>query len=314
MLKPAVKDYVWGGTRLKTEYALECDTEIAAEGWMLSTHSDGPCTVLNGEHKGKTLDTVLALWGNGCFGKKAAAFPRFPLLIKLIDAKSALSVQVHPNDEYALENEGEFGKTEMWYVVDCDEGAELIYGFKDTLSKEEFKSAIANDTLLSVCNRVPVKPGDTFFIPAGTLHAIGGGMLIAEVQQNSNVTYRVYDYNRKGTDGKPRPLHIEKALEVTALRASTMPYSSVGNVVKRGNNTVRTLATCELFTAEHIALRGVMPLESDDTFRSLVCLRGDATVTWDEGAVAFKKGASLFVPANLPITLQGDADLLCSYL
>ena len=160
------------------------------------------------------MPKVLKLWGDKAIGKNAAAFPCFLLLIKLIDAKYRLSVRVHPDDTYALKNEGEFGKTEMWYVVDCDEGAELIYGFNREVSKEEFECRIKDNTLHEICNYVPVHKGDVFFIAADTLHAIGAGILIAAVHQNSNTTYRVSDYGRLGADGKPRPLHIEKLLDV----------------------------------------------------------------------------------------------------
>ena len=204
LLKPAIKDYIWGGRRLIDEYGFETNGEIAAEAWMLSCHKDGTNTVLNGFYAGKTLDCVLAEWG---------FTERFPILIKLIDAKQKLSVQVHPDDAYALENEGELGKTEMWYVVDCEPGAKLAYGFNENISADEFEKRIKDNTLDDFINYVPVKKGDVFFISAGTLHAIGEGILIAEVQQNSNTTYRVSDYGRLGADGKPRELHIAKSLE-----------------------------------------------------------------------------------------------------
>jgi len=223
LLKPPVKDYLWGGSRLKTEFGFQTEKEIAAEAWVLSCHKDGSCIVSNGEFAGKTLPEVLELWGDNALGEKATKFPYFPLLIKLIDAKQKLSIQVHPDDEYALANEGEFGKTEMWYVVDCDEGAELIYGFSENISKEEFERRIKDNTLTEVCNSVPVHKGDVFFISAGTLHAIGEGILIAEVQQNSNTTYRVSDYRLIDADGKPRPMHIEKAVDVTNSDKPTMP-------------------------------------------------------------------------------------------
>ena len=187
LLKPAVKDYLWGGTRLKTEYKYETDKEIAAEAWVLSCHKDGADRVENGSLAGKTLSEVIEHWGDKAIGEKAVKFPYFPLLIKLIDAKDRLSVQVHPDDEYALKNEGEFGKTEMWYVVDCDEGAQLIYGFNKELTRDEFKKSIEDNTFLDYVNKVNVKKGDVFFIEAGTLHAIGGGILLAEVQQNCNL-------------------------------------------------------------------------------------------------------------------------------
>ena len=227
-LAPAFKDYLWGGTRLRDEYGKNCDFDKVAESWELSCHKDGPSVVADGEDKGLTLREYIEKHGKAVLGTDCEAFEDFPILIKLIDAKDNLSVQVHPDNDYAQRVEGEYGKTEMWYIVDCDEGAELLYGFKHEISKEEFAERIANNTLLDVTNNVPVHKGDVFFIKAGTLHAIGKGILIAEIQQNSNTTYRIYDYGRVGKDGKPRELHVEKAKDVTKLApAEQYPDSPV---------------------------------------------------------------------------------------
>ena len=207
-LKPALKDYIWGGTRLKSDFHKTSDLERVAESWELSCHKDGPSIIENGELAGLTLDEYVKRYGTNVLGTNCSKFESFPILIKLIDAKDNLSVQVHPDNDYALRVEGEYGKTEMWYIVDCDDGAELLYGFKNSISKEEFKERIQNNTLTEVTNRVRVNKGDAFFIEAGCLHAIGKGIVIAEIQQNSNTTYRIYDYGRLGTDGKPRDLHI----------------------------------------------------------------------------------------------------------
>lgn len=314
LLKPIVKEYIWGGTRLKTEFGLACDSEIAAEAWMLSCHKDGANTVRNGEHKGKTLPEVLELWGAPAKGKNATKFQDFPLLIKLIDAKQNLSVQVHPDNDYALKNEGECGKTEMWYVIDCEEGAELIYGFKKAIDKEEFRKRIENNTLMEVCNKVPVKPGDVFFIAAGTLHAIGGGILIAEVQQNSNSTYRVYDYGRVGSDGKPRQLHIEKAMDVTKCEKPTLPYGQVRSVVKTGENTVKPLAECEFFSAALLSLKEDFAFRFTDSFVSLLCLKGHAVIHRNGENLEIAKGDSVFIPAGLAVNISGDAEILYSYV
>lgn len=314
LLKPPIKDYLWGGTRLKTEFNLECDTAIAAEGWMLSCHKDGTSIVTNGKFASKTLSSVLEEWGGDALGKNAAHFSYFPLLIKLIDAKQSLSVQVHPNDEYALQHEGEFGKTEMWYVVDCDDAAELIYGFNTVLSKDEFEKRIADNTLLDVCNHVPVQKGDVFFIEAGMLHAIGGGILIAEVQQNSNSTYRVYDFGRLGADGKPRTLHTQKAIEVTSLEPPTIPYGQVGDVIKDNKNTIRTLAQCDLFSTHLLMLQESFTVHHDDSFVSLVCLDGSATISWNDSSFRVQKGNSVFIPAGLTVEISGIATLLYSYI
>ena len=211
-LTAPLKDYLWGGTRLKEEYGKETALEKVAESWELACHRDGHSVIANGPAEGQTLEAWLTRAGREMLGTNAARFPYFPLLVKLIDAHDDLSVQVHPDDDYALRIEGEYGKTEMWYIVDAAPGAELLYGFRREITKEEFRQRIADHTLLDAVCRVPVKKGDVFFIPAGTLHAIGKGILICEIQQNSNTTYRVYDYGRVGADGKLRDLHIDKGI------------------------------------------------------------------------------------------------------
>lgn len=311
LLKPPMKDYIWGGTKLKTDFGFETDKDIAAEAWLLSCHKDGMNIVLNGEHKGKTINEVLEIWGSEALGKNAADFSYFPILIKFIDAKQSLSVQVHPDDDYALSVEGEYGKTEMWYIVDCEEGAELIYGFKSDITKEEFERRIKDNTLLEVCNSVPVKKGDVFFITAGTLHAIGAGILIAEVQQNSNSTYRVFDFGRIGADGKPRELHVDKALQVTKCEAPKIPYGKIGRVVEDG---VTELATCEKFTARIIELDKTMDIYLPDSFASLIVLEGNAVIEYNGDKLDLTKGASVFVPAGLKIVISGKAQVLYSYV
>lgn len=313
LLNAPIKDYLWGGTRLKTEFGFETDAEKAAEAWMLSCHKDGESIVRNGEHAGKTLSRVLELWGEKGMGTKAAAFPYFPLLIKLIDAKDRLSIQVHPDDAYALKNEGEFGKTEMWYVVDCDEGAELIYGFKRSIDRSEFARRIKDNTLTEVCNYVPVKKGDVFFISAGTLHAIGKGILIAEIQQNSNSTYRVSDYGRLGADGKPRPLHVDKALAVTQTTAPSKEYGAVGHTARFPFGTIRELAQCDLFKADLLSLDGHAGMVTDEkSFQALLVLSGEAVLSYVGGTMRLKKGDSVLIPANFRSTITGCAEIICA--
>lgn len=314
LLKPETKDYLWGGTKLKDDFGFDSDTSIVAEGWMLSCHKDGTNTVLNGELKGKSLSEAIKILGDDVLGVNAKQFPYFPLLIKLIDAKQKLSVQVHPDDAYALENEGEFGKTEMWYVVDCEEGAELVYGFKNEISKEEFKDRIQSNTLTDVMNSVKVHKGDVFFIEAGTLHAIGEGILIAEVQQNSNSTYRVSDYGRRDKDGNLRPLHIEKALAVTKLETPQKPYGQIGETQSIGNNTVRKLAKCQLFSTELLTLNDEFTIKNKDSFVSVVLLNGSANLSWGNDSISLKKGDSVFIPADFEATLNGNAEVFYSYI
>ncbi len=314
LLNAPVKDYLWGGTKLKEEYGLKSDREIAAEGWMLSCHKDGSNTVANGHLSGKALPEALELWGKEALGKNAERFSYFPILIKLIDAKDKLSVQVHPEDGYALENEGEYGKTEMWYIVDCEENARLIYGFKQTIEKAEFEQRIKDNSLGEICNYVPVKKGDVFFISAGTLHAIGEGILIAEVQQNSNTTYRVSDYGRLGADGKPRELHIEKALAVTKLQKPEMPYGNVGRVTECSWGNERELASCDKFKTKLLNIKGETTLKNADSFISLLVLEGEVTLDWESESLSLTKGSSVFVPADFKVSLKGKGQLLYSYI
>lgn len=278
LLAPILKNYIWGGTRLKTEYGFESDEERVAEAWMLSSHKDG-----------KNIETEM------------------PILVKLIDARDKLSVQVHPNDEYAYRVEGEAGKTEMWYIVDCEDGAQLIYGFKKQISKEEFERRIRDNTLDEVMNYVPVHKGDVFFIPSGTLHAIGSGILIAEIQQSSNTTYRVSDYGRLGADGKPRQLHVEKALDVTETVPPTVPYGQIGEIAEYSFGKVRTLSECQYFSAYEIDLDGKFDV-TPKNFLHILVLDGEITVC----DVKTGKGGSIYVPKNCKITVKGKAKFLVS--
>ncbi len=312
LLSAPIKDFLWGGRRLLDEYGFKADCEKAAEAWVLSCHKNGESIVKNGEFAGLPLSEVLEKWGERGIGKNAAAFPYFPLLIKLIDAKDRLSIQVHPDDEYALKNEGEYGKTEMWYVVDCDEGAGLVYGFNRNISREEFERRIKDNTLTEVCNVVPVKKGDVFFIEAGTLHAIGKGILIAEIQQNSNTTYRVSDYGRLGADGKPRPLHVQKALDVTKTTTPTREYGDVGELTLYPFGMVRSLAKCNLFTTDLLSLNGTAGLYEKDSFMSLLILEGEANLSYPLGNMKVKKGDSVLIPANMRVILSGTAEVVCT--
>ena len=298
-LKPAFKDYLWGGTRLRDDFGKDCDFEKIAESWELSCHKDGNSVVADGEFAGLTLAEYIEKQGKTVLGSNCERFENFPILIKLIDAKDNLSVQVHPDNDYAMRVEGEYGKTEMWYIVDCDEGASLLYGFKKDISKEEFRERIENNTLLEVTNSVPVKKGDVFFIEAGTLHAIGKGILIAEIQQNSNTTYRIYDYGRVGADGKPRQLHIDKAVEVTDL-CPAKPYP-VSEPVKNDGWSEKKLASCEYFTVNSLEIDTRASLEADNgSFVHILVTEGGCVFS-AEGSTPCElvKGDSLFIPAGL---------------
>ncbi len=315
-LIPTCKDYIWGGTRLKEDFEKKTDLDKVAESWELSCHKDGPGVIANGRFEGMTLPDYLEQTGRSVLGSNAERFENFPILIKLIDARDNLSVQVHPNNDYALRVEGEYGKTEMWYIVDCEPGASLLYGFDRPIDKTEFAKRIQDNTLLEVTNRVPVKKGDVFFIEAGTLHAIGAGILIAEIQQNSNTTYRIYDYGRVGNDGKPRELHLEKALDVTSLCPPSRNPGPMGPLrLEQGAEKTR-LATCDYFTTDAVTIEEEANFTCDETsFQALLFLSGNATIRWTEdGAMetlSVKKGDTVFVPAGVgAYTVTGKTELL----
>lgn len=302
-LIPTCKDYLWGGTRLYDQYGIG-NGGVTAEAWVLSARDNGPCFIAEGQYKGKTLGEALEAEGKAVWGKRAERFPAFPVLIKLIDAAKDLSVQVHPSDEYALKNEGEYGKTEMWYVVDRAPGAFLYAGFKREVSKEEFQQSIADNTVTDLLNKIPVEKGDSIFIPAGTVHAIGAGLLVAEVQQNSDLTYRVYDYGRLGADGKPRELHIEKAVRV----AETKPPKE--GVVHNSDAAKVRIAACEYFTADVVNVPACSSILVDEnSFAALLCLDGSVKA----GDMELKAGECAFVPAGFgEMPLSGCGKLLVS--
>lgn len=289
-LNPVFKDYIWGGTRLATDFGFDTGFDKTAEGWMLACHKDGMNTIDGGEFDKMQFDEVIEKVGlEKLAGKNATKFPYFPVLIKLIDAYDNLSIQVHPDDKYAREVENEFGKTEMWYVLDATDDAKLVYGFKNKITSEQFKDAIENNTLMDELNSINVKKGDLFFIEAGTVHAIGKGALIAEIQQNSNCTYRVYDYGRVGKDGKPRELHIQKAVDVSV----TEPAKH--EVLNYNDNPACTLAKCDLFTVEKYNIENEKTFSTDDTtFNHILVVDGVGEVNSSNA----KKGDSYFVPAN----------------
>ncbi len=304
-LRPATKDYVWGGTRLQKEFDIPMMKDRLAEAWVLSCHPDGENIIENGKYQGRTLSDLLSNEGKAWRGTRAAAFDFFPVLIKLIDASDNLSVQVHPSDAYALAHEGQLGKTEAWYILDCANDAEIIYGFEEELSKEEFRAAIETDTLLDKVHRVKVKQGELYFIPSGTLHAICKGILLAEVQQNSNVTYRVYDYGRI-VNGKPRELHVEKALDVTNLCPMENGGKPLGTPQQKDGYTETLLTACDYFTAYSLDIEEKAELNADETsFVSLVALDGNAVLTHGDNVLTLYKGESIFLPAGL-----GKAEIL----
>ena len=291
-LRPAGKDYLWGGDQLKKNFNKEWEGDILAESWELSCHPDGESIVAEGESAGMTLREYINWQGKRVLGRNTIQFGQFPVLVKFIDARDNLSIQVHPSDSYAMDREGQYGKTEMWYVAECEDDAFLCYGFSREIDIAEFKKRIEEDTLLEVLNRVPVSKGDVFFIEAGTIHAIGKGIVIAEIQQNSNVTYRVYDYGRVGSDGKKRDLHIEKALEVTNRSPKL-----------RRDSFDPHLGVCQYFSVDKLVLDGQRMQKmtgkvDDSSFLHILVLEGNGTIQNGEEQLEFQKGDSLFLAAD----------------
>lgn len=308
-LTPAFKDYLWGGTKLKTQFNKKSDLDIVAESWELSAHKDGESVITNGEYKGMTLTQYIAAAGDDILGVHTKKFDYFPILIKFIDACGNLSVQVHPNDEYALANEGEYGKTEMWYVLDCEKDAYLYYGFAKDVTKEEYEAAIKNNTLTEILNKVPVHKGDVFFIPSGTVHAICAGIVICEIQQNSNTTYRVYDYDRRDKNGNPRQLHIAKAVDV-----STLTKAPCTSAPATGSDVV--LAECDYFTVRKVTADGKITLNtSADSFLSIIVTDGNGELSMNGETLPLAKGDSIFIPAqDGSFAVTGSCELILSYV
>lgn len=314
-LYPVFKDYLWGGTRLRDEYGKKCDLQKVAESWELACHKDGTCFIgLAGIDPSNPVPMTEFIRMRGkteVLGTKPAAFPSFPVMIKLIDAKDNLSVQVHPDDRYARRVEGSVGKTEMWYIVDCEEGAELLYGFNRAVTREEVEAAAINDTLPELANHVPVHKGDVFWINAGTLHAIGKGILIAEIQQNSNLTYRLYDYGRVDKDGNKRELHLEKALDVLRFE-KPVRMGPIGHKEVHQGYSRTLLGSCHYFTVFSIDLaQEYIGNATELSFHCLTVTDGMMTIENEGQLVEAKKGESYFIPAGAgAYTLRGNGNVL----
>ena len=306
-LAPAFKDYLWGGQILREKYNIT-DMDKVAESWVFSTHKDGQSIVVGGSLDGKTLSEAVEIMGTSALGKKAAEFEMFPQMIKIIDAEQSLSIQVHPSDEYALENEGQYGKTEMWYILDAKEGAGIYYGVKKETTKEELYNAIQNNRIEDVLRFQPCKAGESYFIPSGTIHAIGAGLLIAEVQQNSNVTYRVYDFGRVGVDGKPRELHFEQAVRVSNLLPMTQECEKKPELIENGTKTL--LSTCSYFEAVKIQIDGQYSFTPKDSFVCVFVIDGSGEIN----GKAFGQYDTFFVPADMgEVILKGSFEAILSH-
>ncbi|MCR5523938.1 MAG: mannose-6-phosphate isomerase [Clostridia bacterium] len=305
-LLPYISETIWGGRKLIDEFNIATEKANAAEGWMLSCIEDGPCTVKNGIYMGKKLSEVLAENPDWC-GADYKKYNDFPVLIKFIDAMNDLSVQVHPTKEYCLKTGRGRSKTECWYIIDCDKDAGIILGFKEKISRDEFIKAIKDNTLTEYTDFVKVKPGDFFFIDSGTLHAICKGVLLAEVQESSNTTYRIYDYNRLDKYGNPRELHISDAVEVTKLERYTQ--KSVAPELPNGKSL---LTDNDLFKVNIINVQDEFQDNcNEESFVSLLIIDGKGFIECLDENVEIEKGDSLFIPAGSgDYTISGNFKIL----
>ncbi|MCC3375581.1 type I phosphomannose isomerase catalytic subunit [Cohnella sp. REN36] len=311
--KPEFKERVWGGRALE-QFGYDVPPGHIGEGWMIADHPNGVSHVLNGELAGQGLDAIRERFGASWLGEKAqSGNGRFPLLIKLLDCNDDLSVQVHPNDHYAGLPKGELGKTEMWYVMDAKPDAKIIYGLQPGVDRASMAQAIEEGRIMDTLQVVSVKAGDTFYIPAGTVHALCAGVLVAEIQQNSDTTYRLYDYDRPGLDGKPRELHIEDSLNVTDYTgAGASRMSTAGTPA----GTWLTLAESPYFVTDKGVVRGAWPQETPaDSFVVLIVAEGAGSIGWADGRLDAKAGDCFLLPAPLgAYTLDGEMTVLRSRL
>ena len=320
LLKPAAKDYLWGGRRLNDEFNKGIDVYPLAETWECSTHPDGMSLVASGPDSGKTLGDVLRkhpeyLGSHPLQVMKGT--PELPVLIKLIDATQDMSVQVHPDDAYALRHENSLGKTEMWYVLASLEGASVVYGFNQDVEEGWIQNALADGTVEKYLNRVPVQKNNVFVVKAGTVHAIGAGIIMAEIQESSNLTYRLYDYKRVDKNGKQRKLHVEKALQVMHMQSSAVPRQPIRVLRYRKGCASELLTRCKYFQVERLLLNTDMyqlPVgykTGSNSFHALLCTEGTGLLSSENFTLNFIKGDCVFAPAeSIPLKLNGQAQLL----
>ncbi len=332
-LEPAFKDNLWGGTKLRTVFGKKCDYDVIGESWELSAHPDGQSVIASGIFTGMYFGEFIEKYGHDVVGWKSSSLDRFPVLIKFIDAKKDLSIQIHPDDDYALEIENEFGKNEMWYVVDCEPGAFLYCGLKKDSSKEEIRERIENNTITDILNKIEVHKGDCVMVKAGTIHAIGAGILICEIQQNSNCTYRMYDYDRKDKFGNKRELHIDKAIDVVDVK-KYKPFISDNKDVPEG---AEVLVSCKYFecykyvlgsnaaeadhasdiedncyNTENVRNTGKVNISVDAmSFRSVIVIDGSGKIAVGNNTMDYKAGDSFFVTAGEKvINLEGTGTVI----
>jgi mannose-6-phosphate isomerase len=310
---PIFKERLWGGDKLKTVLNKPIDSNQTGESWELSTVEGAISTVANGVFEGQSITSILAEFPNEILGTTVCERfgNQFPLLFKFLDAKEDLSVQVHPNDALAKQRHNSFGKTEMWYVIQAEPGARLISGFKETIDVSTYLNHIKNNTLLTSLDEIVVNQGDAFFIETGTVHAIGAGMLVAEIQQTSDITYRLYDFDRVDANGNLRELHVDLALE--AINFNTISSKKQYQINTNQSNQV---VDCTYFTTHFIALDGeIEVVKTGATFTVFMCVEGSFEMTVLGQKYTYSKGDTILVPAVLTqFQLSGKASILEIYI
>jgi len=311
--EPILKERIWGGTKLKTYLNKPIMSNSTGESWEISTVENDVSVVSNGVYKGKSLNDLINEFPEAILGTTVYAKfgKQFPLLFKYLDARDDLSIQVHPNDKLAKERHNSFGKTEMWYVMQADENARLILGFKEKSSAEEYVQNLNNKTLLTILDTKTVKQGEVYFLETGTVHAIGAGTLIAEIQQNSDITYRLYDFDRVDANGNLRELHIDLALE--AINYETVEAQK--DYLKK-ENVSNSLVDCRFFTTNIIPLNGEVKVnKSQNSFTVYMCVDGSFEMTINKETFQYCKGDTLLIPASLTdFQFNGQASILEIYI
>lgn len=309
LFHPILKDRIWGGTKLKSILGKDIDSNEVGESWEISGVSSDISVVANGVYAGLNLNDLIQKFPDEILGEAIIARfdKQFPLLFKFLDAKDDLSIQLHPNDELAQKRHGSFGKTEMWYVMQADEGARVVVDFKDGVSQEDYLKHLKSKTLPSILKEIPVKKGDVFFIETGTVHAIGGGVLLAEIQQTSDITYRVYDWDRLDAQGNSRELHIDLALE-----AINYDKKNVEITYNKVVNTDNHILECPFFNVNYIPLSGMYTKVKDKSrFYLYVCTEGEGEIIIGEEKYELHCGQTIFIPAVVSeVILKGEATVL----
>ncbi len=295
---PILKDKIWGGTKLKDLFNKQTDSDITGESWEISNVPGDISIVSNGELKGKSLTDLISEYKGALVGNKIYKEfgEKFPLLIKFIDAKENLSIQLHPNDKLAKERHNSFGKTEMWYVMDADANSKLNVGFSKDLDKDSYLEALNSGKILEVLNFEDVKKGDSFFIKEGLVHAIGAGCMIAEIQQTSDITYRIYDWDRVDAEGNSRELHTDLALDALDYKFNKDFKCSYETSPNKSSN----IASCEYFTTNFLKVEGELDKDYSelDSFVIYMCVEGELEVLIGDRQEKIKKGETLLVPAK----------------